>query len=206
MLPLLTKNAIGNKWDHSEPSLVIDYGKGNQEMFIRSSNGFAQFKMKPLDGKFPDYAKILASSGATLARGDNEAMTASAIKSQYLKSVAEVADKLGAGAVHSFINGSDASAAFFTFDGAPDTVLIVMPMRSGEAVSDSVVKLIGSNAVSLSIIAMKAHITRTTKLLASAKGRDAQDLEAKRIGYQDRIAHLMALTGNGPKQLAAPTA
>ena len=119
-LPILTKNALLFSHDCSEPAAFLDFTTGSPTMTLRAINGFASFTMRPVDGKFPDYAKVLAASATTLARGNNEAMQTSAINTDYLKGAAEVAIKLGAKAIHAFINGSDHTATFFTFDGAPD--------------------------------------------------------------------------------------
>lgn len=205
-LPMLTKNAIVDKAYGHVPSIVIDYAKGNAAIGLRSANGFAQFRVKPLDGKFPDYAMVMAKNAGSLARDSNEALTASAINAKYLKSVAEVAEKVGASAVHSFVNGDASSAAFFTFDGAPDTVLVVMPIQTKTTgVSDGVARIVGRSGLELSIIALRAHVTRTSNLLLEATcSKDREDLEAKKASLENRIAGLLAATATGPKQLAAP--
>ncbi len=201
-LPLLAKNGVmGNKWEHAEPHVLIEHVPDSDAVTLRSWNGFATFKMKPVDGKFPDYAKILEQTGTLLAGVEREVMETSAFNTAYIRGATDVAAKLGAKAIHSFTGTKD-QAALFTFDGAPDTVLIIMPMRAGDAVSDGAIKLLGSGSVNASIAALKAHATRTTKLLESVKGdRERQDLQNRREGFNARIAHLLELSGKGPKRL-----
>lgn len=200
-LPILEKNAVLNKLDIGEPALLIDFGIGHSSMTLRAVNGFASFKITPVDGKFPDYAQVLASNASTLARGDMEAMQAAAINTKYLKGAADIAAKLGAVSVRSFVGSDEKAATFFTFDGAPDTVLIVMPMRSGEAIGDGVVKMLGSNGIRASLAAFRAHITRTVKALGSVKDKtERMELQARKSQLETKIAHLLNLTG-GSNQL-----
>ena len=146
--------------------------------------------------------------GATLARGDDQnVMQATAINTEYLKGAADMATKLGSGSIHAFIGSEDNRATFFTFTGAPDTCLVIMPMRAGEAVSDGVVKILGRSGVDASIAAFRAHLTRTTKLLASATSeKERAELEDRRAGIEAKIAHLINVTTSGPKQLTRQAA
>lgn len=202
-MPILSKNAVRYSHDCSEPSVLIDFAIGNPTVTLRAVNGFASFALRPVDGEFPDYAKVLAGNAVTLARGDSEAMQASAINTDYLKGAADIAGKLGAKAVHAFVGSRDGSATYFTFDGAPDTVLIVMPMRTGEAVSDGVVKLIGRSGIEASLAAFRAHVTRTAKALTLTRGsKERSELEDRKAGLESKIAHLLAITTGGLKQLS----
>lgn len=197
-LPVLQKNSTMSPTDCSEPAIVIEYGEGFPNLTLRAVNGFASFTMKPIDGKFPDYAKVMGGAAATLARGDMEAMKASAIDTRYIKGAADIAAKLGAKSIRSFIGCADDATAFFTFEGAPDTVLIVMPIRgSSEAVSDGAVKLLGERGVSASISAFRAHVTRCVKALGQAKGEERKEIEAKKEGFEAKIARLLGLTNPG---------
>jgi len=96
----------------------------------------------------------------------------------------------------------------FTFNGAPDTVLIIMPLNAGvEPVTVGVVKLLGSSSVNASVAALRAHLTRTTKLLESATNeKEIEAAESKRDSLNARIVHLLALATDGPKQLTNQSA
>ena len=196
-LPLLGKNAHM----HTEPCVTIAQAPGSPAVSLRSTNGFATFALTPVEGKFPDYARVLASVGEVLARGEGEAMESAGINSLYLRGATDIAARLGAKAIHSFVGSKD-QAAIFTFDGAPDTVLIIMAMRTGPSVSDGVVKLLGSGSINSSIGALRAHVTRTQNALADAStDREREELEARKTGLETRIAHLLQLTTEGPKRL-----
>jgi len=128
-------------------------------------------------------------------------MMATAINIAYVKGAADVGLKLGAKAIHAFME-NEKTAALFTFDGAPDTVLIIMPMRTDQAVSDGVVRMLGSAGISGSLAALRAHVTRTAKALALVKNdKEREQLEQRRSSFEDRIAHLMQITTEGPKRL-----
>ena len=207
-LPILAKNGIMSQYDHSEPSVVIEYAPSLEApaVTLRSVNGFASFRLIPVDGKFPDYARVLEQSGAVLAGSEGEVMEAAAIDTRFIKGAAEVAAKLGAKAIHSFVGKTD-QVSVFTFDGAPDTVLIIMPMRTGQAVSDGVVKLLGASSINASVAALRAHVTRTTKLLESSKDKhEIEQAESKLEALNERINHLLAVAGNAPKQLTQRSA
>lgn len=207
-IPILSKNATRGDFDHNEPSILVQHELGEPVAVLRSANGFARFELKPVDGKFPDYARVLASSAIVLAGGEGQALQVPAINPVYLRGAADVAIKLGAKAVHTFQSRERDGAFFFTFDGAPDTVLVVMSMRAtGEAVSDGVAKIIGAEGIRLSISAIKAHVTRTVKALDSATSDKARaELLDRKAAFEARIAHLVNVTTAATKQIRAPHA
>lgn len=199
LLPLIVKN--GAHQDGEDAMVLVDYAKGAEAMLLRSENGFANFRVKPVDGKFPDYAKVLAAQGMSFIRDDG-VMNAAAVNPKYLKDAAIIGQRLGAIGVHAFTPSVESgAAAIFTFSGASDTVLIVMPMRSDAPVSEGVVKIFGSNGIAGSVAALRAHVTRTVKLLGSANAKDREDLEAKKSSLEDRIAALLRSAGEGPKRI-----
>lgn len=203
-LPILEKNTACHSGDCTEPCVQLLYEGAHAT--LRSRNGFATFRLKLVEGTFPDYMRVMANHGATLARGDTEALSAAGINTKYLRGAADVATKLGAKAIHAFT--SDGTGAhLFTFDGAPDSVLIVMPMRAGEPVPDGVVKILGASTLRLSIIAFKAQITRVSNLLSHEKNaREREDLESRKAHFEQRVQRLHELTSPSlelKKQIAA---
>lgn len=197
-LPILSKNASCTGKPDQSDAMLIDYATDAEFATLRAVNGFASFRINPVSGPFPQYDKVLEAAGATLARNDMEALQASAINTKYIKGAADIANKLGSKSVRSFVGSKDGASAFFTFDGAPNTVLIVMPMRDGTGVSDGVVKLVGRNGISLSIAAIRAHVTRTEKAITETRSpAERKELESKKTGFMDRIAQLMNLTQSG---------
>lgn len=208
MMPILTRNSVIEKRFGSEPSIVFAGSKDSQNMMISSANGFAQFRVKLVDGAYPNYQLIIGNGSAAFTKEDSMPMQATAINTKYLKGVADMAAKLGAKAVHSFVGSSDQTAAFFTFDGAPDTVLIVMGMRMGPSMTEGVVKLLGSNTVNASVSALRAHVTRTAAAMKGASGHELKTLQAKKSDYEARIDSLtsMLAASSNLKRLPAPQA
>lgn len=204
VLPIIGKHGDGQL--HSEPPVLIEYGVGAPAMVLRSANMFANFLVAPVEGRFPDYMKVLAAHGASLVRGEGEAMTAAAINVKYLRGAADIGMKLGAKAVHAFVPPNEEAAAVFTFEGAPDTVLIVMAVRTDSpTVSDGVVRMLGSHGVAGSVAALRAHVTRAVNALGNTKDEDERaKIAARKAELEGRIAHLLQLTGSDSnvKQLA----
>lgn len=195
-LPVLSKHGSVSGHD-ADAALIIQHQPGTEAIVVKSFIEFAAFRLKPVDGKFPDYSKVLASAGQSLVN-EREAMGATSINAAYLKGAAEISARLGAKAINSFM-GDGQAAAVFTFVGAPDTLLIIMPMRTaGEVVPEGVVKLFGPAGVAASISALKAHVTRTVKALTSAKGEDRKQLEARKTGFEERIAYLQQACADAP--------
>lgn len=202
-LPVLQKNGeehqgAGSR-DKTAGVVLLDYVKDAPAARLTCANGFGSFRVTPVPGKYPDYVRVLGDAGASLARGEGDAMRTAAIAVKYIKGAADIGTKLGATAINSFVGGEDV-AAMFTFEGAPDTVLVVMPVRTGsDQVSDGVVKMLGVNGVAGSVAALRAHLTRTTKLLADTKNADDRErLQARRTSFEERIAHLIEVTGDAP--------
>lgn len=202
-LPILLKNAGLTNTAYvgaTEPSVVIEQA-GEGTIVLRTMAPFANFVVTPVDGKFPDYDRILGNTGELLARGEGEVMETSSIDARFIKGAADIANKLGAKSIHSFIGSGD-HAALFTFgSAAPDTVLIIMPMRDGASVSPSAIKLLGSNAVNASIAALRAHKTRALTLLKEAKGGDREHLQEKVDSFDVRIQALLDAAKDGPKRI-----
>lgn len=194
-LPVLAKNSAPYE---EEPVAMIEHRPGEDSVTLRAFNGFASFVMRPIDGRFPEYGRVLNETGEQLARVDNDATDAAAIDTAYMKGAADVALRIGAKAIHSFVGRADKSV-LFTFQGAPDTVLIVMPMRSGPAISEGAVKLLGTGSVSASVAALRAHLTRTTRLLDSATSKDEIEYAENKIAAL--TARINALVGGADKQI-----
>lgn len=200
VLPVMAKNAMLSPHDTQVARLTIDHQPGAQHVTLKSVNEFASFRVVPVDGKFPDYQRVIGESGQAFVREAGEVMQANGINAAYLKDAGIIAAKLGSKAIHSFSGGEKATV--FTFEGAPDTILIVMPIRTGEAVTEGVMKIVGADGMAGSIRALKAHVTRTLPLLESKSEREREAAQAKLDTWNARIAQLVAATASGPKRLA----
>jgi hypothetical protein len=160
----------------------------------------ATFRLKLLDGKFPDYAKVLDTIGPVLARNASEALEATGFDTRYIKGASEVAAKLGARAINCFVGGPS-EPGVFTFDGAPHSLMIIMGMRTEASISDSVAKLVGPQALRLSLAGLRAALTRTTNALTDAREHERESLRNKQEAQQGRIDALLNAMKEGPKQL-----
>jgi hypothetical protein len=194
---------------NDDGSIILRHRKDQDNVYVQARSGFALFQLRRVDMDFPDYARVIAGNVVALTRDDCEPLRANAIDSKYLRSVGDVALKLGARAVHSFVGSEPGVAAFFTFDGKPDTLLIVMPMRGeDETVPVGVLKIAGPAAIKASLSAYRAHLTRTQKALAewkhTGKGDESlKQLEIRAKRFEDQIARLKDAPKALPESIAA---
>lgn len=188
-LPMLKK--------HGE-AVTIEWGRGHSHATLRSADGFAALRVSIVEGKYPDYQRIL--SGVDLSNRGGEVGDAARINPDFLKGAASVASLLGSKGVQAFA-GSSSGASTFLFDGEADAVMLIMPMRGAEAgamVTAKVAGLVGAAGLASSVAALRAHLTRTVSALrrAAAEGAPStkrEELEARRISLEQRIADTLAL-------------
>jgi hypothetical protein len=170
--------------------VMVEYGTGHKNVTLRAYDGTSSFTRPVVDAKFPDYALVFESQAAVLARDGCEALEASAIGTVQLTAIAAIARRLKAEAVHAFVNSDEKDAMFFTFEGAPDSVLVVMPYQGkGPSVPDGVVRILGDKAMTGSLAAFRAHLTRARNAL-QAKGISADErkrLELRANTLENRI-------------------
>ena len=195
-LPMLNK--------HGE-LVTIEWGRGHSHATLRSADGFAALRVAIVEGKYPEYQRIL--QGVDLSNKGGDVADSARINPDFLKGAASVASMLGSKGVQAFA-GSSTSSATFLFDGEADAVMVIMPMRSEGApslVTAKVAGLVGGGALASSVAALRAHLTRTTSAIkrAAAEGGDRAKLEERRISLETRIADMLALCGNA---LPAPKA
>lgn len=191
---LLRRNSLGG-------FCTVAYGTGHKQVEVGSDNGFATFRVNAVEGKFPDYERVLGGAGVSLSHTDAVPLEAASIAVAYFKSVSTVAQKLGASAVSAFTSSRE-NAGVFLFEGAPHAVLIVMPKRieNGKpTVGDSAVRILAP-AMAATVRALKAHVSRQVKLLNVANSeKQREEIEARKASLEARIAEVMGLTDSTPK-------
>ena len=178
---------------HGE-SVRIEWGVGHTHAVIHAADGFYTFRVAVVDGKFPDYARILADVDLSNQGGD--AMAAAQIDPTFVRGAADVAKALGCKALQSF-TGSETKASAFLFGGA-DALMVVMPLRGQDGatriVTARTVALIGGGLAS-SVGALRAHLTRTTNDLAKTQDPgERTKLDDRRSGLQERIDAILRMS------------
>lgn len=174
----------------------ITFGAGRHAATIRSQDRFATFEISLQDGKFPDYARVMAGVDFT---NSGDALGAGAFDHAYIKAAAAVASTLGAKGLQAFTAASDKPSAFL-FDGADEAVLIVMPLRiKNEAavgvMTNRTAQLVGSASLSASVGALRAHLTRCAQALKKERDQGLRaKIEQRQTDLQARIDALLAMS------------
>ena len=172
---------------------IVEWWPGHRTAVIGDPAMRAAFRIDVVDGKFPDWQRVVHTQSGALNREGQEALTTAAINSAYLKSAGAVAATLGAKATHAYV-GTVKDAAVFMFECDHPAMLYVMPMdtkQQAETVA-KVAPLLGEGLRG-SIAALRAWQTRLTSNLNVARSPEQKaDLEA-RIGHvAARIKELQA--------------
>ena len=202
---------------------MVVVSKNGDDLKLTDPRGECVFRVKIVDGTFPDYERVMAKltdaiftgglspNGEEVPGEDVPAETIQmvggpvpiAFRSQYVKSVADVARLLGSEHV-SLRTSSPNNGAMFTFPESDGAVLYVMPAK------DIPLKLAGDNSAILtlplkrSLAALKAHATRNKKWAnESTNPVEKAEFETKAADFEGRI---VTLIGQAPvlKALPAP--
>lgn len=191
-----------------EAMLDVSYAAGDSSVALRDRFGLAQFAIKPVDGIYPDYQKIISAAGAAF-HGERVVAEALPLNPAYLKSAGQVAAILQAGAIYSFMDRAS-SHAVFTFDKAPGALLVMMPVQTEvPALQGATLRLIGESGMKGTIAALKAHATRARKAADAIKGKEPKAVK-EREALQAQAARLQArvheILTSVTKALPAPRA
>lgn len=169
----------------------IAYQVDSPYVVISDAPGHATtFKVKPVDGTFPEYQKILDTMSFE-ARELGE-MASVSFDTGYLKDVGMLAKMLGAKAARVFGNGAT-DPSLITFPECPFAVLVLMPLRvSADVKLGAGVARVMIGAVNSTISALRAHQTRWANKIEGAKGNAKKAAENKVAEYDQRIAAIIA--------------
>jgi hypothetical protein len=162
------------------------------------------FKVKPVDGTFSDYQRIL--DNVSFEARELGEMASVSFDTGYLKDVGALAKMLGAKSARVF--GGDSTnptgdASLITFPECPFAVLVLMPLRHSETRLGVGVAKVMIGAVNGTVSALKAHQTRWANKIATAKGNAKKAAENKVAEYDKRIAAVLA-AANALPALPAP--
>jgi DNA polymerase-3 subunit beta len=188
-----------------EPAMVdMTIGDDRPHILIESTSQGASFKLQAIEGKFPDYTRIIESSTSEALSPDRDPLDGSAMNPAYLKSAGVIAKAFEADSITSFA-GKD-GATVMTFGGQAGVILYIMPQK-GEAdggLADKTLQLIGKAGMAGSMAALKACETRARNAAKAAKSKKETDAHtAKADGYR---ARQQAITAALSHQLTGPTA
>jgi hypothetical protein len=178
----------------------VTFGKDHPTFTITDPADRCIFKMYPIDGKFPDYERIIEqSSFSAEGRGDFEPV---GFNGQYLKAVGDIAKVLEVEAVAIYASKVN-EAAVITFPSFPGAVLYLMPTRIEPQMPRGTAAILGP-AIRSSIAALRAHETRNRDWAKEASNAAERDIyNAKADEFRRRI-EAMQVHANMRKALPAP--
>ncbi len=177
----------------------IAYQVSAPHIVISDPTESCMFKVRPSDGVFADYQRVL--DDVQFEAHELGDMASTAYDTGYLKDVGVLAKMLGAKSVRVF--GASETPSLITFPECPFAVLILMPLRHTETRLGVGAAKVMSGAVNGTVSALKAHQTRWANRLETAKGKAKKDAEAKVADYDKRIAAVLA-AANALPALPAP--
>ncbi|HTE37504.1 MAG TPA: hypothetical protein VK630_13260 [Reyranella sp.] len=201
--------------------VTIAFAKGAKHLEISDHSRASVFRDQPVDGTFPDYERLVGSFGGTFDDGDVGEFKPTAFNPSFLKTVGEVAAKLGSEAVSAYAmpdrvietpakDGKPAkverlkSPTMFTFGGI-GVAMIVMP-HNGVAPMNEADRAILAPAIKSSLAALKAHETRNRVAAGKLTGPAKVAALAKADEFKAKMAALVERAGTGTvaKALDAP--
>lgn len=192
------------KGDEEPTAMEISFGRKHPVVKIHEANGIAEFTLKPIDGKFPDYMRIVEASGDVMS-ADSRPTETSAVSAAYLKSAGAIAAQLESDTIFPFIGKTVSAPCVFTFGGESGALLYIMACtETRPALPAAAVRIIGEAGMRGSLAALKAHETRSRKAAADTKDqKERERLTAQADKFQARADEIRAALSI---KLAAPTA
>jgi len=173
-----------------------------KRLTFRDSFSEVTLRGVPVDGKFPDYQRVLSAAGASLTTGERTPGEATSFDPKYVGDAMKLAKLYESKSIATY-PGDGKDAGIITFAGRANVLYVVMPMRAGGPTLEAgAARLIGAPGLSRTIAALRAHATRHTQ---AAKASKDEKVKAREKAAADellqRIADLQAATG---KALPAP--
>jgi len=164
-----------------------------------------RFRLEAVAGVFPEYDRVMPD----LMPGHAERAPLDAVSFQgaYMKAAADIGAIVGSASV-TVIGFEDGRPSAFTFPGAPDALLIIMPISHGsQPVSPAVAGILGL-ANRGTVGALRAHLTRTEAAIADpANARRTTELHARAAQFRERIDGILGMASlPAPEPTPAPEA
>lgn len=210
ILPASQLQRIAKYLGKKAPAVRVTFGVNHPSMKVDEIDGIATFQVKPIDGEFPDYQRVVDAAAVVFTQ-EREEMSMTQIDSKYLKAAGMLAAQLESRGVIPFLAEQNSQAAsVFTFPEVPEALLYIMSQRTAdkqEALPASTVKLFGEAAMKQALANLEAQVKRTRENAKAAKHEKFRvQFEQKAERLQLRIDQLRANLApklTGPQ--AAPT-
>lgn len=173
-------------------NIAIDWAPGHKKANLRTLDGAATIGIAVVEGKFPEWRRIVESGSSVLGNDDRIPLDTATVNAKYLKEAGAVASVMGAINISPFVGKGDV-AMMFTFDSEYPALLYIMPVRCEQKVNEVTMRMIGGGMKG-SIAAFRAHRTRLVSNLNLAKSdKQKQELTDKIEGVEKRIIELTGI-------------
>jgi hypothetical protein len=139
--------------------LRVQFGLRHPSMKLLEIAGIGEFTVKPTDGPYPDYQRVVDEAGASLG-GEREQLAVSQIDSKYLKSAGVVAATLESKGIIPFLSAPGSRApSVFAFSEVPNALLYIMGQEGrAEALPAATIKLFGVDAMRTALAKIEEQI------------------------------------------------
>lgn len=198
------------KYVGKDETVKLSYGVNHPRVILSDVSGDATFRVAPIDGKFPEYQRVMQSAGDVL-HAERMPTDTAVLNPAYLKAAGAIAAQLESEGIFPFIGGKPGDPCVFTFSGEAGALLYIMAMQSSTpALSAKTLQMIGESGLAGTLAALKAHETRCRNAL-KANGKSAEDKKAlieKADAYKARAEEIRAsltVKLEGPKPATVET-
>lgn len=178
-------------------NIAIDWAPGHKKANLRTLDGAASVGIPVVDGKFPEWRRVVESGSSALGNHDRTPLDTATVSAKYLKEAGAVAAVMNAANISPFVGKSDA-AMMFAFDTEYPALLYIMPVRAEQKMNEGTLRMIGAG-IKGSIAAFRAHRTRLVSNLNLVKSdKQKQELTEKIEGVEKRIMELTGIMNQRP--------
>lgn len=184
-------------------ALRVEYGKNQPALKLQEIGGIAEFTVKPVDGNFPNYQRVVDEAAEVFGQ-ESESMQTTQIDSKYLKAAGAIAATLGSKGVIPFLapNGSR-RASVFAFSEVPNALLYIAGQEGrAEALPAASVKLFGEDAMRLQLAKIEEQIEVSKRNAATTKHEHFKVASLQKVERLELRAN--QLRANLAPKIAAP--
>lgn len=190
--------------------VAITYAPGAPHAEVSDQTGAASFRVRAIDGPWPDYGPIIGAAGVFSPEG-REDFEPAAFDPKHVKSATEIAAVLDASNLQVYTHRLKAvrdtriveGPSLITFGRVGNVLLYIQPSASAVTLSPAE-RVMLAPAIKASVAALRAHQTRNEKAAKKATGAERQRLLGIAEAYKVRIERAIGRAGGGDVALPPP--
>ena len=180
----------GDAEDRDAATVQVGFAANAPAVALRDPHESIVFRMAPVEGRFPDFDRVIGDAANALGDRSFDSLEAPAYQGKYVKQVGDLAAAIGASTVSFFAPGTQldgtVGASIVTFPDVPGTLLLLMPVKAPESLPAETAAILGPNLRG-TLAALKANLTRTLTAIRAAEAGERDTLEAKAAVLRNKI-------------------